>query len=112
LSSSKSNRFFMSSVRKGRCRIVDISRCEAQKSKLRSVGLIENAVVDVIRGSAEGMLMLLVGKSRMGLSHFLASKILVEPADERVCFVIGGEENNAPKRHVGRRRRYRCRTGW
>jgi Fe2+ transport system protein FeoA len=112
LSSRVSERFFLSNVRRGRCRIVDLSRCETQRSKLRSIGLIENAVVEVMRGSAEGMLILLIGESRMGLSNSLASKIVVEPVDERVCFVDGGEENNAVKGRFGRRRRYRYRTGW
>ncbi|PZC51535.1 MULTISPECIES: FeoA family protein [unclassified Mesotoga] len=112
MSSRVSERFFLSNVRRGRCRIVDLSRCETQRSRLRSIGLIENAVVEVMRGSAEGMLILLIGESRMGLSNSLASRIVVEPVDERVCFVDGGEGNNAVKGRFGRRKRYRYRTGW
>jgi len=112
LSSKGSERFFLNNVRWGRCRIVDLSGCETQKSKLRSIGLIESAVVEVMRGSAEGMLILLIGESRMGLSNSLASRIVVEPIDERIRFVDGGEENNAVKGRFGRRRRYRNRTGW
>ncbi|MBN2220370.1 MAG: 50S ribosome-binding GTPase [Kosmotogaceae bacterium] len=48
----------------------------------------------------------------MGLSNSVAGRIVLEPVDERVHFVGEGEENNAVKGRLGRRRRYRYRPGW
>jgi len=111
LSLNKYGAVTLDSVRKGPCRILDISRCEAQRSRLRSIGLLENAVIEVRRGSIGGMVVLLVGESRMGLCNSLASKILVEPLADDVFLVERREERDADKGQFGQRRRYRHRAG-
>ncbi len=96
---------------RGYYRILDISQSEVQRSKLHSMGLLISKVISVKQPATNGMVLLAVDASRMGLSSSVAKSIVVEPICSRFSVACPKEEEGNAGKERHRRKNSKHRSG-